>query len=398
MFNVRAFPATERDRHFRQCLRSVLHVSDVCGIIERYAIEFQGLPYDPTYPQGYERAALWLRKGPIPVQGLCEIVAEFLQDFVGDFTGPLCVMRHGAIAYGTHNNKVTFSDGLESVTMGYDPSHVSALAAFPDGVRVGVGTHAGLAAVWDTSKQTFEPMPKYSLGSVRSMVVLTDGKLAVGSSAQDVMVWEVDTKRCAWDWQFLSPSYTMLFPMVALPNGMLASGSNDSMVRVWDINEGTVKLLKGHRHAVNALALLPSGALASASADTRVLVWNTTSSACVRQLTGHSMPVQSLAVLDGDCLAAGSMAHNVCVWHVPTGECLHHLWCNGGPVRAMAVLFDGTLACTVDSGVIYVWDPDSGVCLHVLRGHPGAGISNLAVLPNGQLVSGGLDHKLRFWV
>jgi WD40 repeat protein len=45
-----------------------------------------------------------------------------------------------------------------------------------------------------------------------------------------------------------------------------------------------------------------------------------------------------------------------------------------------------------------VWDPNSGVCLHTLRGHPGTWISHLAVLPNGQLVSGGLDHNLRFWL
>jgi WD40 repeat protein len=307
-------------------------------------------------------------------------------------------MPGGAIAFGCDQNKVTMTDGIEAVTMGYQPSHVSALAAFPDGVRVGVGTHSGLVAVWDTLNQTFESMPKLSLGSVRSMVVLTDGKLAVGSSAQDVMVWDVENKRCAWDWQFLSPSYTMMFPMVALPNGLFASGSMDSMVRVWDIALGVVKLLRGHRRQVGALALLPSGALASASADTRVLVWDTTRCACVRQLTGHSMPVVSLAVLDNDRLAAGSMSHHVCVWHVPTGECLHHLWGDGGPVRAMAVLFDGTLACSVDSGMIYVWDPNSGACLHTLRGHPGTWISHLAVLPNGQLVSGGLDHNLRFWL
>jgi WD40 repeat protein len=229
------------------------------------------------------------------------------------------------------------------------------------------------------------------------MVVLTDDKLAVGSSGQDVTVWDVSTKRCVWDWHALSPSYATVFPMVALPNGLFASGSMDSMVRIWDITLLTVKLLRGHRREINALALLPGGVLVSASADTTVLVWDINRAACVRQLTGHSMPVRSLAVIDGDRLAAGSMAHNVCVWHVPTGQCLHHLWGHGGSVRAMAVLFDGTLACATD-GFVLVWDPDSGECLHVLRAHPGTGISHLAVLPNGQLVSGGLDCTMRFWI
>jgi WD40 repeat protein len=370
---------------------------DLCGIVEHYAIEFQGLQYDPDYPQGYERADLWLRNGPIPVAGVCNLVVGFLESLAGDFTGPLCAMPNGAIAFGANHSKVTFSNGIESMKTETQASDVSALVAFPDGVRVGVGAHCGLVAVWDTLHQTFDPMPKLSQGSVRSLVVLTDGKLAVGSSGQDVMVWDVDTKRCVWDWQSLSPSYATVFPMVALPDAMFASGSMDSMVRIWDINLGTVKLLRGHRRAVNALALIPGGSLVSASADTTVLVWDIARGTCVRQLTGHSMPVRSLVVLDRDRLAAGSMAHNVCIWHIPTGECIHHLWGHGGSVRAMAILFDGTLACAA-GGVVIVWDLDSGECLHVLRGHPGTEISHLAVLPNGQLVSGGLDYNLRFWI
>ena len=391
-------PVTERDRHFRSCLISVLPVGDLCAIVQSYAIEFRGLQYDPDYPQGYERADLWLHKGPIQVEGVCDLVAEFLQGPAREYTSPLCMMPNGAIVSGESQSKVTWSDGIESVTMGYLPYRVSTVVAFPDGFRVGVGTHCGLVAVWDMRNQSFEEMPEVSHGAVLSMIVLTDGKLTVGSSAQEVMVWDVNTKRWKWNWKSLSPSRVTLFPMVALPNGTFASGSTDALVRLWDIKPMTIRLLRGHREQINALALLPDGTLASASSDKTVLVWDVHSRACVRQLTGHSMPVISLAVLDNDRLAAGSMGNLVCVWHVSTGTCLQRLWGPGGPVRTLAVLRDGELAAGSDDGTVNVWDPDSGECVHFLRGHSGHVISHLLVLPNGQLVSGGRDNTLGFWI
>ena len=398
MLNARAFPRpiTERDRRIYSCLHARLPIKELCGIIQHYAVEFQGLQYDPEYSQGYERADLWLRMGPIPVEGLCDLVAGFLESLAGDYTGPLCVLPNGAIAWGA-NRKVALSNGIESMTLEPEPSDVSALVAFPDGNRVGIGTQSGLVAVWNTINQTLESMPKLCLGSVRSMVVLTDGKLAVGSSAQDLVVWDVDTKRCEWRWYSLTTSFVTLFPMVAMPHGMFASGSDDSLVRLWDITHLSIKVLSGHRHQVNALALLPDGALASASSDKKVIVWDVHSGSCVRQLEGHSMPVVSLAVLSEDRLAAGSMSNHICVWDVLTGECLQRLWGPGGPVRTLAVLIDGTLASGSDDGTVEVWDPDSGECVHFIRGHSGHAITHLAVLPNGQLVSGGLDNTMRFW-
>src|SRR5688572_20623829 len=80
-------------------------------------------------------------------------------------------------------------------------------------------------------------------------------------------------------------------------------------VHVWDVETGgSLRVLKGHRQPVAALAWTENQRLvASGAFDGDVRVWNVSSAECVRVLAGHGSYVRSVAFSrSGDWLLSGS--------------------------------------------------------------------------------------------
>jgi len=69
---------------------------------------------------------------------------------------------------------------------------------------------------------------------------------------------------------------------------------------------------------------------------------------------------------------------------------------HGGPVRALAVLPGGQLASGGFDHAIILWDPARGLARRVLRWHEGA-VDALAALPGGGLASAGEDGRIALW-
>ena len=93
--------------------------------------------------------------------------------------------------------------------------------------------------------------------------------------------------------------------LAVLPDGKLASGSAACEVCVWDTGSGACELtLAGHTGSVLALAVLPDGKLASGSWDKTVRVWDLSTRSCVLTLS-HAFPVNCLTVLEDGQLVVG---------------------------------------------------------------------------------------------
>ncbi|KAI5912223.1 DUF4062 domain-containing protein [Thauera sp. 2A1] len=69
---------------------------------------------------------------------------------------------------------------------------------------------------------------------------------------------------------------------------------------------------------------------------------------------------------------------------------------HGGDVSALAILPDGRLASGSIDHTIRLWDLSKGIESQVLEGH-GGWVKALAVLPDGRLVSGSRDATIRLW-
>ena len=105
--------------------------------------------------------------------------------------------------------------------------------------------------------------------------------------------------------------------LAVLPDGRLASGSHDPSVswdktiRLWDVRTGReMARLEGHVGSVSALAVLPDGRLASASDDRTMRLWDAGSGAQLARLE-VDFAVICLAVLGVKRLAAGDLGGRI---------------------------------------------------------------------------------------
>lgn len=157
---------------------------------------------ESTRAQRVARAAAWLRDGPLPIEGLLDLIAGF-----------------------TH-----VLEGRCLQTISTDGFPVCRLTVLPDG-RLVSGSFDHTVRVWDAEKGVCLLTLSGHIGQVFSLTVLPAGQLASSSHDKTVRVWDPLSGEC----KFTLPSHTGLVRTLAvLPGGRLATGSNDMTVRVWE--------------------------------------------------------------------------------------------------------------------------------------------------------------------
>jgi WD40 repeat protein len=175
-------------------------------------------------------------------------------------------------------------------------------------------------------------------------------------------------------------------------------GEYDSVVKLWEVDSGReLRLLKGHRNHVVALAFSPNGkTLATASYDRTVRLWSVATGEEMHR-HGGSDRFECLAFSpDGRMLVTGSGDGTIRFW-VGNGvrRTLHG---HANLVAALAFSPDGrTMASSSWDRTIKLWDPISG---RETRSLPGAraGATWLSFSPDGNtLVTGDSSKAVRLW-
>jgi WD40 repeat protein len=115
-------------------------------------------------------------------------------------------------------------------------------------------------------------------------------------------------------------------------------------------------------------------------------------------LTGHTEGVSSMAFFPGEKrIVSGSFDKTVRIFDLATGTCERTLEGHTDYVWSVAVSRDGKYVASGSADhTARVWDAETGEQLAQLEGHTGR-IMGLGFLPNGKLITGGGDGKLRLW-
>ena len=215
--------------------------------------------------------------------GVCEAVLAGHTQFVW----ALAELLDGRIASGSQDFRMRLWDLSTRTCTAVlaHASHVHALAALPHG-GVAAGCGDGSIALWSAAGARTATLGGAGFGSVFSLALLSDGRLASGHQLPNVIrVWDV--KRRALD-VVISGHTDVVFSLAALPDGRLLSGSGilDRTLKVWDERVLSVRggaaadtctaTLVGHTDGVAALAVLPGRLVVrvvSGSWDGTVRVW-----------------------------------------------------------------------------------------------------------------------------
>jgi cytochrome c len=173
------------------------------------------------------------------------------------------------------------------------------------------------------------------------------------------------------------------------------SGSFDTAAIRWSLRtESAEQVLRFHSAAVNAVAFLKDGRIATAGADARIAIWTPGRQQPDQILEGHGAPIVSLAVSpDGTRLASGSWDHTVRIWSLGDGA---QQVLEGHAQNVNGVAFtpdDRSLVSVGYDRQLRIW-PLLGGTPNVIT--LGASLNAVAVAPDGELVTGGADGKLRF--
>jgi cytochrome c len=173
------------------------------------------------------------------------------------------------------------------------------------------------------------------------------------------------------------------------------SGSFDTAAIRWSLKtEAAEQVLRFHSDAVNAVAFLRDRRMATAGADARIAIWTQGRQQPDQVFEGHRGPIVSIAVSpDGARLASASWDHTVRIWSLGDGR-QQVLEGHAQNVNGVAFSPDGRSLVSVGyDRELRIWPLMGGTSNVITLASP---LNAVAVAPDGEIVTGGADGKLRF--
>ncbi len=272
----------------------------------------------------------------------------------------LAALPNNRLASATLTNSINIWDINTGASLAELQGHkrpVEALTVFQDSLLVS-GASDGTIRFWDIESYL-------EVGQIGS---LEDANFE--GQAAPVMIRSIDDAARFEGFSPFAPGPALISSLLALPTGHLAF-SPDLTIRLFNVALGLeVTRLRGHTDRIHTLASLPNGTLASGSADKTIRLWDIPGGAEIGCLVGHRDWVNSILALPDDRLVSSSRDGTIRVWDA---RCSKEIMCFtlGETNSNDELIFD---ASRVDGG-----------------------FTSIAMLPDGRLVSGGVDETVRIW-
>jgi tetratricopeptide (TPR) repeat protein len=231
-------------------------------------------------------------------------------------------------------------------------------------------------------------------GYVRSIIQLTDGRLASASDDSTIKFWSTAGEMC---FNSLSNQTSSVYSLIQLRTGALVTGSADTTIKLWDLNSTMcIATLSGHTGGIWSLIQLSDGRMVSSSTDSKIKVWSTTNNTCMATLLGHTNHVLAVVELNDKRLASASNDSTIKLWDLVNNTCVSTLSGHMSCVNSIKQLTDGRLASASSDTTIKLWNLANGTCTKTLSGHT-SGIWSLLELIDGRLASGANDGTIKLW-
>lgn len=208
--------------------------------------------------------------------------------------------------------------------------------------------------------------------SIRSLLLLPDGKIVSGSLDKSICIYQSDddyiTNKCIGK---LTEHNGGVVTLLLLPDGKFASGSKDKTIKIWQslngyVNNKCESSLIGHEAGVNYLLLMPCGKIASGSDDLTIKLWkqsderdNNIYECCLTLITGHTKSITSLLLLQHNILVSSSFDKTIKIWQTNDKgyyDCkmVSNLTDSSSGVSSLLLLSDGKFASS-DGYSIKIW-------------------------------------------
>ena len=279
-------------------------------------------------------------------------------------------------------------------------TYVEAVAFSPDGTRLAISGHSGLALVADLSRGTWRRIGSRSRpthAAVWDVAFDPAGRRVATASNHGAQVWDARTRA-----KRLSVSHGRGNPVRGVafsPDGrLLVTAGYDGAAGVWDASAGhrLLNIVARPFTLLFGVAFSPDGCLvATACHDGTARVWDVSTGAQVLQVT-HDKPVHGVAFSPTRrVFATASDDGSAGVWDLSTGAQLLRMT-HPAPVKAVAFSPDGRLLATAGVGGTVLWDADTGAeLLQVSRDRHQFGV---AFSPDGRLLAvAGWSKALQLW-
>eukprot|EP00850_Spirogloea_muscicola_P000900 SM000003S11145 [mRNA] locus=s3:1215668:1218177:+ [translate_table: standard] len=288
----------------------------------------------------------------------------------------------------------------ERFVFGYDVAAISSGAATPSEEPATAAAVAQLTAAFEYGAH---------LGPVKCLAAA--GPVAVSGAADDlVRVYDLDAARDMGALVRHDGAVTCCQLHGGGGGGRpshLLTGGADAAVCVWDAAAWTpLKTLRGHKAAVNSLAIHPSGRLAlSVGRDRALCMWNLVKgSRSLASSLQQEAEIVAFSPQDGEyySLVTGSVAS---VRASETGKELHALD-HPDRVLCLAQQSDRVLVTGGEGAAVRCWDTADGTCTLEIPGTHSRRIRGLAALPSpssdggstlGLIASASSDGLIRVW-
>ena len=265
------------------------------------------------------------------------------------------------------------------------------------------GAEDGSARLWTPDDGKWRQELADHRGAVTGCALNADGSRALTTAGRLLQMW--DCRSGGLLQAFYEHPEPVRCCAFAAGDRLALSGSSDGLLRVWDSADGTLRwTLSGHRGAVTACAGSPPGfeppVALSGATDGTVRVWDIQSGTLLRTLSGASAPITALAVRQCGVqmlVVAAAEDRTIRVWDVMRGEVLARFDGHRKAPVSCALLPDGRILSGGLDGVLYRWEmPAPGAAPQAER-HGAEVRACVFSSDSARLLTASLDRDLRVW-